>query len=328
MKKMKLIIAILAISLLLIACGDNNAGDNKDLLKIGVLQYTSHEALDATYEGFISELANLGLVENEDYVLNFYNAQGDTANTETIASKIVNDNPDLIYAIATPAAQVIANKTSDIPVIFSALTDPVSAGLVESNEKPNTNISGVSDLTPVKRQIELMKEIAPDTKKVGVVYANSEDNSRYQASIAELEIKALGMEYIDASVSDANQLQQVVESLIGKVDAIYVPTDNLVAESYSIVTNIAYDHNIVTVSGESGMVLAGGLITDGIDYLSVGKRAGAMAYEVLVNNADISLTPVVYLEEADLSLYVNITVADHLGIVIPDKILNIANIIE
>ena len=328
MKKMKLIIAILAISLLLIACGDNNAGDNKDLLKIGVLQYTSHEALDATYEGFISELANLGLVENEDYVLNFYNAQGDTANTETIASKIVNDNPDLIYAIATPAAQAIANKTSDIPVIFSALTDPVSAGLVESNEKPNTNISGVSDLTPVKRQIELMKEIAPDTKKVGVVYANSEDNSRYQASIAELEIKALGMEYIDASVSDANQLQQVVESLIGKVDAIYVPTDNLVAESYSIVTNIAYDHNIVTVSGESGMVLAGGLITDGIDYLSVGKRAGAMAYEVLVNNADISLTPVVYLEEADLSLYVNITVADHLGIVIPDKILNIANIIE
>lgn len=328
MKKMKLIIAILAISLLLIACGDNNAGDNKELLKIGVLQYTSHEALDATYEGFISELANLGLVENEDYVLNFYNAQGDTANTETIASKIVNDNPDLIYAIATPAAQAIANKTSDIPVIFSALTDPVSAGLVESNEKPNTNISGVSDLTPVKRQIELMKEIAPDTKKVGVVYANSEDNSRYQASIAELEIKALGMEYIDASVSDANQLQQVVESLVGKVDAIYVPTDNLVAESYSIVTNIAYDHNIVTVSGESGMVLAGGLITDGIDYLSVGKRAGAMAYEVLVNNADISLTPVVYLEEADLSLYVNITVADHLGIVIPDKILNIANIIE
>ncbi len=328
MKKLKMILTILSITLILIACEDSNTTENKDLLKIGVLQYTSHEALDATYDGFISELSNLGLVENEDYVIDYHNAQGDTANTETIASKIVNDNPDLIYAIATPAAQAIANKTSDIPVIFSALTDPISAGLVESNEKPNTNISGVSDLTPVKRQIELMKEIAPDTKRVGVVYANSEDNSRYQASIAEAEIKALGMDYIDASVSDANQLQQVVESLVGKVDAIYVPTDNLVAESYSIVTNIAYDNNIVTVSGESGMVLAGGLITDGIEYLSVGKRAGAMAYDVLVNKADISLIPVVYLEESDLSLYVNITVADHLGIIIPDEILNNANIIE
>ena len=328
MKKLKMILTILSITLILIACEDSNTTENKDLLKIGVLQYTSHEALDATYDGFISELSNLGLVENEDYVIDYHNAQGDTANTETIASKIVNDNPDLIYAIATPAAQAIANKTSDIPVIFSALTDPISAGLVESNEKPNTNISGVSDLTPVKRQIELMKEIAPDTKRVWVVYANSEDNSRYQASIAEAEIKALGMDYIDASVSDANQLQQVVESLVGKVDAIYVPTDNLVAESYSIVTNIAYDNNIVTVSGESGMVLAGGLITDGIEYLSVGKRAGAMAYDVLVDKADISLIPVVYLEESDLSLYVNITVADHLGIIIPDEILNNANIIE
>lgn len=328
MRKLRTVLVLVVVSLLLIACGESKSNENNDVLKIGVLQYTSHEALDATYKGFIDELNSLGLVENEDYTIDFYNAQGDTANTETIASKIVNDNPDLIYAIATPAAQAIANKTSEIPVIFSALTDPVSAGLVESNEKPNTNISGVSDLTPVKRQIELMKQIAPDTKRVGVVYANSEDNSRYQASIAEVEIKALGMDYIDASVSDANQLQQTVESLVGKVDAIYVPTDNLVAESYSIVTNIAYDNNIVTVSGESGMVLAGGLITDGIDYLSVGKRAGAMAYEVLVNKADISLTPVVYLEESDLSLYVNISVADHLGIIIPEEILNKANIIE
>lgn len=328
MRKLRTVLVLVVVSLLLIACGESKSNENNDVLKIGVLQYTSHEALDATYKGFIDELNSLGLVENEDYTIDFYNAQGDTANTETIASKIVNDNPDLIYAIATPAAQAIANKTSEIPVIFSALTDPVSAGLVESNEKPNTNISGVSDLTPVKRQIELMKEIAPDTKRVGVVYANSEDNSRYQASIAEVEIKALGMDYIDASVSDANQLQQTVESLVGKVDAIYVPTDNLVAESYSIVTNIAYDNNIVTVSGESGMVLAGGLITDGIDYLSVGKRAGAMAYEVLVNKADISLTPVVYLEESDLSLYVNISVADHLDIIIPEEILNKANIIE
>lgn len=325
---MKKILIIGLVLLMLIACSSDKNSDGNDLLKISVLQYTTHPALDLAYDGFILELEKLGLIENEDYTIDYQNAQGDTANTETIASKIVNDNPDLIYAIATPAAQALANKTVTIPIIFSALTDPVSAGLVESVDTPNTNVSGVSDLTPVKRQIELLKEVAPNVKKVGVIYANSEDNSRYQANVAKQEIEALNMTYVDASVSDANQLQQITESLIGDVDAIYVPTDNLVAQSYSIVTKLAYDNNIVTVSGESGMIEEGGLITDGISYLSIGEKAGAMAYDILINNADISLTPVVYLSEEDLKLYVNINTAKHLNIIIPDYILENATIID
>ena len=155
MKKYKILVGLLVGSLALVGCKTTSA-KHSDLLSIGVIQYASHTALDATYDGFIEELSHLGLVENEDYVIDFQNAQGDAATAETIATKFVGDDHDLIYAIATPAAQAVANKTSDIPIIVNAVTDPQSAGLVESNEVPNTNVSGVSDLTPVKRQIELL----------------------------------------------------------------------------------------------------------------------------------------------------------------------------
>lgn len=328
MKHTKRIIILLSLVLLLVACGSKENSEKKDILSIGVIQFTSHSALDATYEGFKAQLEDLGLKENEDYVIDFNNAQGDTATAETIATKLVNDKPDLIYAIATPAAQAVANKTSDIPILVNAVTDPESAGLVDTNELPNTNVSGVSDLTPVKRQIELLQEVAPHTKKVAVIYANSEDNSRYQADIAKNEIEALNMEWVDASVSESNQLQQMVESLIGKVDAIYVPTDNLVAESYPIVTNLAFEHKIVTVSGESGMVEAGGLITDGISYINLGRKAGEMAYDILVNKTDVKTMPISYLDNEDLELYINETTEKQLGLEINEDLKSKATLIK
>lgn len=326
MKHIKKIMIVLSIALVLVGCSKGN--EKGDMLSIGVIQFTSHSALDATYEGFKAELENLGLKENKDYVIDYNNAQGDTATAETIATKLVNDKHDLIYAIATPAAQAVANKTSDIPIIVNAVTDPESAGLVNSNEVPGTNVSGVSDLTPVKRQIELLHEVAPDVKKIAIIYANSEDNSRFQADIAKKEIEALNLEWIDGSVSEANQLQQVVESLISKVDAIYVPTDNLVADSYPIVTNLAFDHKVVTVSGESGMVHAGGLITDGISYINLGHKAGEMAYKILVDKVDVSTMPITYLDNEDLELVINETTEAQLELTISEALKAKATIVK
>lgn len=176
---------IIVIALVLVACGSEQPTSKEGVLNISVLQFTAHSALDDVYTGFLEGLEEAGLKVETDYVIDYYNAQGDAATTETIANTIVNSKPDLIFAIATPAAQALANKTDTIPIIVAAVTDPVSAGLVIDNEKPETNVSGVSDLTPVKRQIELMKEVAPNVKTVGIMYVNSEDNSRFQADIAK-----------------------------------------------------------------------------------------------------------------------------------------------
>lgn len=327
MKIIKNIMIIIVIALVLVACGSEQPSSKEGVLNISVLQFTAHSALDDVYTGFLEGLEEAGLKVETDYVIDYYNAQGDAATTETIANTIVNSKPDLIFAIATPAAQALANKTDTIPIIVAAVTDPVSAGLVIDNEKPETNVSGVSDLTPVKRQIELMKEVAPNVKTVGIMYANSEDNSRFQADIAKAEIEALGMEWIDASVSESNQIQQMTESIVTKVDAIYIPTDNLLADNYSIVTKLAIERKLVTVSGESEMVKVGGLITDGINYINSGKLAGAMANDVLINELDISEIPIKFLANEDLELVINTKTAEAIGIEISEELIKNASLI-
>lgn len=324
MKKIRIIFSLLIASLVMVACNSAPA----DALKIGVIQFAQHPALDASYDGFIEALEANNLKAGVDFVIDFQNAQGDIATTETIADKLVSDQNDLIYAIGTPAAQAVANKTEEIPIVVAAVTDPKSAGLVEDNFKPNTNVSGVSDLTPVKSQLELLKLIKPDVKNVAIMYANSEDNSRFQADIAKKELEALNVEWTDASVSDSNQIQQTVESIINKVDAIYVPTDNLISENFSIVASIANKYQVATMVGEIAMVNTGGLITDGINYLNVGKQAGEMAYKVLVEEEDISTLPIVYLSDNDLELAINVSTMEEIGIVIDQKIIDRAILVE
>lgn len=325
MKNIKILIAILITGLLLIGCGDTKSAD---ALSIGVIQFASHEALDDSFTGFIEGLEELGLIENQDYYIDFQNAQGDTATLETIAEKMVNSKHDLIYAIATPAAQAVANKTSDIPIVVAAVTNPEEAGLVLSNDDVGLNVTGVSDLTPVKRQIELLKEIAPNTTKIAVMYANSEDNSRFQAQLAKEIIEDLGMEYVDASVSESSQIIQISESLINKVDAIYVPTDNLVSESFTTVSEIANSNNILTVVGEIAMVRKGGLITDGISYLNGGKKVSEIVYDILINNIEVSDIPIVFMEDSDLELAINKHTLKILDLNISEEISNKAVIVE
>jgi len=324
MKRMVKLGFVLLVCFSLVACGQEakKGKDDVEVLKIGILQYAQHPALDQANEGFVQALADQGFVNGENIKIDFQNAQGNQATTETIADKLVNDGNDLIYAIATPAAQAVAQKTQDIPVVVSAVTNPENAGLVDSNEAPGGNITGVSDLTPVAEQIALLQELLPDAKRVAIMYTNAEDNSRFQAELAKTAIEAAGLEWIEATVSDISQIQQVTESLVGKVDVIYIPTDNLMAEGIATITMVATDKGIPCIVGEPSMVAGGGLATDGIDYYNVGYLAGLQAAKILRGEATPATMPIEYLGNEDREIVINKEVADELGIVIPDFLLD------
>lgn len=278
--------------------------------KIGVLQLVQHAALDASNEGFIKALDDAGL----NYTVDQQNASGDQPTCQTIASKLVNDGDDLILAIATPAAQAVAGATSDIPILVTAVTDPAASDLVASNDAPGGNVSGTSDLTPVKEQIDLLKKILPDAKTVGILYCSAESNSEIQATMAKEAIEALGMTAVDYTVSSSNEIQTVVTSMVGKVDAIYTPTDNTIAAGMATVAMVANDNKIPTICGEEGMVEAGGLATYGIDYYELGYLTGQQAVKILTEGEDISKMPIQYLPAEKCKLTVNEETANTLGI--------------
>ena len=278
--------------------------------KIGVIQLVEHAALDASNEGFVAALDDAGI----SYEIDQQNAQGDQSACQTISEKLVNDGNDLILAIATPAAQAVAGATSDIPILVTAVTDPADSGLVESNEVPGGNVSGTSDLTPVKEQIELLTKLLPDAKKVGILYCSAEANSVLQSDMAEAACADAGLESEVFTVSSSNEIQQVVESMVGKVDVIYCPTDNTIAAGMATVAMVANYNGLPTICGEEGMVDAGGLATYGIDYYQLGYMAGEQAVDILVNGADISTMPIGYLSADRCALATNQETADALGI--------------
>lgn len=281
-----------------------------DEYKIGILQLTQHPALDKANEGFIAALDDAGI----SYTVDQQNASGDQPTCQTIAEKLVNDGNDLIYAIATPAAQAVAGMTKDIPVVISAVTDPAESGLVADNAAPGGNVTGASDLTPVADQISLLKQLIPDAKTVGVLYCSAESNSAIQAQMAKEACEANGLEAVDFTVSSTNEIQTVVESMVGKVDAIYAPTDNTIANGMATVAMIANDKGLPVICGESGMVESGGLATYGIDYYQLGYMAGEMAVDILVNGTNPGDIPVGYLSADKCEFAVNEETAAKLGI--------------
>ena len=278
--------------------------------KIGILQLVQHTALDAANEGFIAALDEAGI----QYDLDSQNASGDQSACQTVASKFANDKKDLILAIATPAAQAVAGAVTDTPVLITAVTDPAESGLVDDNQKPGGNVTGTSDLTPVKEQIDLLKQILPDAKKVGILYCSAESNSEIQAQMAREAIEASGMTSQDFTVSSSNEIQTVVQSMVGKVDAIYAPTDNTIAAGMTTVGMVAGDNNLPVICGESGMVDNGGLATYGIDYYQLGYMTGQQAVRILTEGASPADMPIEYLPVEKCELTVNEETAATLGI--------------
>ena len=328
MKKLISVILSSALLLALVACGSGNQG-NKDAIRIGMIQYGDFEALNQATEGFKAGLKDAGYIEGENLILDEQNAQGDASNCVTIADKFVNAKADLIFANATPAAQAVAGKTSSIPVVITSVTDPASSKLVDSNELPGHNITGTSDLTPVEAQIELLTKLIPNAKNICVMYCSSEDNSVFQANIAKTVIEKAGLVYLEKTVSDSNVIQSVVESL-GKVgstcDAIYIPTDNLLAEGMATVAQYANKQGIPVIVGEEGMVGNGGLATYGINYYNLGYKSGQMAAEIL-KGADPAKMPIQYLPAEECSKVINQSTAKQIGLSIPESELADATIV-
>lgn len=284
--------------------------DAESSYKIGVLQLVQHAALDKANEGFVDALKEAGI----SCELDQQNASGEQSTCQTIAEKFANDGVDLIYAIATPAAQAAASATESIPIVVSAVTDPESSGLVESNTAPGGNVTGASDLTPVKEQIELLGKIVPNAANVGILFCTAEANSEIQAQMAREALDNAGISHADYTVSGSNEIQTVVESMIGKVDAIYIPTDNTIAAGMATVAQVANDNGIPTICGEANMVTEGGLATYGIDYYQHGKLAGQRAIEILRDGKSPAELPVAYGDASNMELSVNEETAELLGI--------------
>ena len=290
------------------------------VFKIGVLQLIEHDALDASYRGFVDGLREAGYIDGENIIIDYQNAQGEQANCVTIGQKFVNDKSDLILAIATPAAQAVANMTKDIPILVTAVTDPAAAKLVADNIVPGGNVTGTSDLTPVKEQIELLNRITPDLKTVGLLYCSSEQNSVFQINIAKETLDFMGIKYIDATVTSVNDIQQVVQSLVGKVEAIYTPTDNMIASGMANVALVTEPSKIPVVCGEGGMTMLGGTATYAINYYELGKLTAAQAVIILRGIQKPANMPIETLKTFDL--VVNTNMVNSIGLTIPESLYN------
>lgn len=289
-----------------------------EALKIGVIQIVEHPALDSARTGFIDALNDLGYREGEEVVYTIQNAQGDMSIAGTIAQLFVDEEMDLILAIATPTSQAMAQATEEIPILITAVTDPVAAGLVESMEVPGTNVTGTTDMTPVKTQLLLLKEIAPTVKRVGIVYNVGEVNSVVQVDIAKAAALELELEIIEASASSSGEVLQAAQSLVGRVDAIYVPTCNTAVSALESIVFVAEDHQLPLVVGEEDSVVRGGLATTGINYYDLGYQTGEMAKRV-IEGEDPSIMAIQSADRVETVL--NLVAAENMGVVFSEELL-------
>lgn len=302
------------------------ASCNNDLIVIGILQYVEHDALSEARRGFIDGLEEAGYVDGKNIKIKILNPQADTDMLTLTSSEIVRKS-DLILAIATPAAIAVVNQAKEqnknTPILFTAVTDPVDAKLIESNEKPGGNVTGTNDLNPIKEQIALVKELLPNAKKLGILYTSSEPNSQIQAGLAEAEALKLGLSVVVKTIDRVIDLQLVANQLANEVDIIYVPTDNLISSSMGVLPNILIDKKIPVIAGEAYMVRNGGSITIGVDYYRLGKETAAMAVKILKDGISPKDIPSVGL--SNYSLIINKKIFDQMEITVPQELLDKAD---
>ncbi|MCI8448419.1 MAG: ABC transporter substrate-binding protein [Eubacterium sp.] len=293
--------------------GSGQTADSGKVYNIGICQLVEHEALDAATKGFKDALIEL-LGEDK---LNFeeQNAQNEQTNCATICNGFVSNNVDLILANATPALQSASAATNKIPILGTSVTDYATAlGMSDFSGTTGTNISGTSDLAPIEQQEAMIRELFPDAKKVGIIYCSAEPNSKFQAEQMEAALEKDGISYEEFTASDSNEIQAVVTKACSSSDCLYVPTDNTMASSVSLLKDLALQYKMPIVAGEAG-ICEGGVATLSISYYDLGYATGKMAYEVLVNGADVSSMEIEYAE-ATTKRY-NKEICEALGIKIP-----------
>ena len=326
--KQKIAAAVLAAAMAMSATACGSAGGASSVgaensaagktITVGVAQLVTHPSLDASLKGFQQALTDAGYLEGQNVVYDVQNAQGEQANCVTIANTLANKKPDLILAIGTPAAQAVAKVITDTPILITAITDPADAKLVASNEKPGGNVSGTSDKTPVKEQLEMLKTLAPNLETVGFLYSSSETNSKLQIEWAKAACDELGLKYKEFTASNSNEVQQVTQSMVGKVQGVYIPTDNLMATNMKNVTAVTSANKLPVVPGAIGMVTDGGTCTVGLNYDKLGYQTGQMAVKVLKGEAKVGDMPIEYQDQLDV--FYNSEAAAKMGMVLPDSI--------
>ena len=320
---MKKILVLISISIMLVlSCGtegkknENTGKESKDNFKIGITQIVAHPALDSTREGFKDAIKESGL----NVTFDEKNANGEVATANMIANNFVTEKVDLIYAIATSTAQSAAQATNKLPVVFSAITDPEAAGLIKEN------VTGISDRVNVKQQLELLLKLDSKIKKVGVIYNSSEQNSKVQVDDLKKAASELGITIVEKSVTQVSEIPQASEALVRESDALYLPTDNLVASVVNLITEKATAAKKVVFGAEAAHVKGGALITQGIDYYEMGKEAGKIAVEILKNSKKPSE---IKFKKMDLNdIVINNKTLAAIGINLPEDIKSKAKTID
>ena len=275
----KFLVSMMAVitAVLLVACSN---ASNKDLVHVGVLQYVEHPSLSATRKGFIEELKEEGYVDGKNIKIDYQNAQGDQSNLQTISQSLIEDN-DVMLAIATPAAQSLSSLTKDKPILFTAVTDPVSAKLVKSMDNVGGNVTGTSDMSPINKQVELLKKVLPNTKKVGIMYTTSERNSEVQVEEAKKYFKEAGIETVIKGISSTNDIQDTAKSLMSQTEVIFIPTDNTIVSAIYTLVDLSKETKVPVVGSDAGSVEKGVLFTYGTNYEALGRQTGKLAGRVL-----------------------------------------------
>ena len=310
----------------LAGCGSSPQETGEPHYKIGIVQLVEHSALDDASRGFVDGLKARGFEEGKNVAIDRQNAQADQSNLQNIVQRFISDKVNLICAIATPSVQSAANATKEIPIVGTAVTDYVSAKVVQSSEMPGGNVTGTSDMSPISDQIDLLLKLYPNAKTIGTIYSSSEVNSEIQVKEMTEYAAAKGLTVRTATISTVNDIPQAAQSLVSDVDVFYEPSDNVIASAMPTLVSVTDPAGKGVICAASTMVAAGGLATYGIDYYKLGVQTGEMAADILEGKRKPSEMKI---ETArDLMVVINKKNAAKLGLTIPDEVLQGATIVE
>ena len=309
-----LVVSLTACAPSKVATSDNTSAKKK----IGIVQIVEHPSLNTIRESIIKELADKGYKDGETISLDYQNAQGDQSTLKTIVNKFVSDKYDMIIAIATPSAQAAVSQTKDIPILFAACADPLGSGLVTNLEKPGGNVTGTSNAVSAEKIMELAQRITPNFKRIGALYNSSETNSISVIKKLKDYANKNNLTVVEGTVTNSSDVQQAVNSLVGKVDILFSPIDNTVASAMPLVTQTANKAKLPVYVGADSMVKDGGLATYGIDYSVLGKETGDMAVEIIKGKKPGDI-PVMTM--SNMKIYANKDTAKAIGVRLPDDVL-------
>ncbi|HEM2799211.1 TPA: ABC transporter substrate-binding protein [Streptococcus suis] len=328
LKNKNLLATIVALTVMVVAAlfmtqkEQSNSSTSTEKVKIGVLQFVTHDSLDEIYKGIKAGLEEGGYSTTDNLDIDFMNAEADQSQVQTMSKKLVDNGNELLIGIATPAAQGLANATTELPIIMGAVTDPVGANLVTDLKNPGGNITGVSDQTPVADAVSLIKEITPDAKTIGVLYSSNEDNSKIQ--VAEFKAAAEEASYtvLEYAVASSNEIAATVEVASSKADVLFTPVDNTVASAFSTVVSVANKTKTPIFTSVEDMVEGGGIASVTLSQYDLGVATGKMAAKIL-DGANPADTPVQIFNEG--TVVVNQKVAKELGITLSDDVISKAS---